>query len=86
MRSQTTCAISMTQNLGRTWYPLAAAEARRSWSVASAIEWWRMAMPLLEGRERTEAEVELLELLLVGGRAADVLAAGAGVTGRARGG
>jgi class 3 adenylate cyclase len=60
-------------NLGRTWYPLAGAEARRSWNVPSAIEWWRMARPLLEGRDRVEAEVELLELLLVGGRAADVL-------------
>ena len=60
-------------HLGRTWYPLAGAEARRSWNVPSAIEWWRMSLALLEGRDHAAAQVELLELLLVGGRAAEVL-------------
>lgn len=64
--------------LARTWYPRAGAEARQGWDVRAASEWWRLALPLTEGRARSEAEIELLELLLVSGRAADVLAAPTG--------
>ena len=69
--------------LGRQWYPLAGMEARRSWAVAAAIQWWRLSMPLLEGQAREEAEVELSELLLVGGRASEVLQAAGISTGGA---
>ena len=59
--------------LERRWFPRAAAAARRSWDVPEAVEWWRRALPLLSGRERDEAEVELLEVLLVGGHANEAL-------------
>ena len=61
--------------LGRAWFPRAAAEARRTWQVTAAVEWWRLALPLLTARARAEADVELLELLLVAGRPSEVLAA-----------
>jgi class 3 adenylate cyclase/tetratricopeptide (TPR) repeat protein len=63
-------------DLGRRWFPLAAASARSSWALSEAIRWWRCALPLLEGTPRAEAEVELLELLLVGGRPREVIELG----------
>jgi class 3 adenylate cyclase len=59
--------------LSRRWFPLAAVSARASWAVNEAIRWWRCSLPLLDGQHRAEAEVELAELLLVGGRPHDVL-------------
>jgi len=59
--------------LGREWFAPAARAARASWSVGDAIRWWRLALPLLPDDERPSAEVELLEVLLIGDRAPDVL-------------
>ena len=57
----------------RVWFPRAALSARASWAVNAAIGWWRRALPLLVGMERAAAEVELVELLLVGGQTHEVL-------------
>jgi hypothetical protein len=62
--------------LARRWFPLAAASARSSWALSEAIRWWRCALPLLDGTPRAEAEVELLELLLVGGSPSEVIEPG----------
>lgn len=62
-------------DLARRWFPLAAISARSSWNLPAAVGWWRRSMPLLFGPARDEAEVELLEILLVAGRANEVLAA-----------
>jgi class 3 adenylate cyclase len=61
------------QGLARHWFPRAATSARASWSIAEALGWWQRALPLLGGAEREAAEVELVELLLIGGRAREVL-------------
>jgi predicted ATPase/class 3 adenylate cyclase len=58
----------------RLWFPRAALSARASWAVNAAIGWWQRALPLLEGSAHHEAEVELIELLLVGGQTQEVLA------------
>lgn len=59
--------------LRRRWFPLAAAAARRSWNLSDAATYLELVVPLLAGRARAEAEVELLEVLLVAGRADEVL-------------
>lgn len=59
--------------LGREWFERAARAARASWSVGDAIRWWRLALALLSDGERASAQVELLEVLLIGDRAPDVL-------------
>ena len=61
-------------DLGREWFAPAARSARASWSFGDAIRWWRLALPLLPDDERPTAEVELLEVMLIGDRAPDVLA------------
>lgn len=60
--------------LAAHWFPRAARSARASWSIGEAIDWWRLAVPLLYDAERRAAEVELLEVLLIGDRAPEVLA------------
>ena len=57
----------------RHWFPRAATSARESWSISEAIIWWQRAMPLLSGGDRDAAEVEYLELLLIGGKNPEVL-------------
>jgi tetratricopeptide (TPR) repeat protein len=60
-------------SLARRWFPLAAQAARESWNLTAAVRWWEALHPLLDGSARERAEVELLEVLLVAGRANDVL-------------
>lgn len=59
--------------LGRRWFPLAAESARASWDFPAAADWYRRALPSLSGAARDSAEVALLEVLLVAGRANEVL-------------
>lgn len=59
--------------LARTWFPSAARAARDSWNLTGALRWLQRLQPLVSGSEREHVDVELLEVLLVAGRANEVL-------------
>ncbi|VXB33135.1 AAA family ATPase [Nocardioides sp. AX2bis] len=59
--------------LGRRWFPLAAQAARDGWDLDGALGWLERLRPLVHGAERERVELEELEVLLVAGRAVDVL-------------
>lgn len=59
--------------LARRWFPLAARAARDSWNLVEAVRWLERLQPLLDGRARALVELDLLEMLLVAGRASEVL-------------
>jgi class 3 adenylate cyclase len=59
--------------LARRWFPPAAHAARASWNLTGALRWLQLLQPLLTGRARDLSELELLEVLLVAGRANEVL-------------
>jgi class 3 adenylate cyclase/tetratricopeptide (TPR) repeat protein len=61
------------RELARRWFPPAARAARASWNLTGAIRWLQRLQPLLSGRARDLVELELLEVLLVAGRANEVL-------------
>jgi class 3 adenylate cyclase len=61
------------RELARRWFAPAARAALDSWNLTGALRWLQRLQPLLQGRERELAEVELLEVLLVAGRANEVL-------------
>ncbi|CUR57671.1 hypothetical protein NOCA1130153 [metagenome] len=58
----------------RVWFPRAATSARRAWDMSAAVHYLERARPLVAGAELERIEVELLETMLVAGRAQDVLA------------
>jgi len=60
--------------LVRRWYPAAAESARRAGSFPQAAGYLDAVRPLVTGDERAGLDVELLEVLLIAGRAPDVLA------------
>ncbi|HEX8509108.1 MAG TPA: hypothetical protein VF635_06390, partial [Propionibacteriaceae bacterium] len=59
--------------LARRWFPSAARAARDSWHLTGALQWLQRLQPLVSGRDRELVEIELCELLLVAGRANEVL-------------
>jgi class 3 adenylate cyclase len=61
------------RELGRRWFPPAARAARDSWNLPGALRWLQRLEPLLGGKDRELVELELLEVLLVAGRANEVL-------------
>ncbi len=61
------------QGLARRWFPRAARAARHSWDLAGAQQWLERLLPLVEDGDRALVEIELLEVLLVAGRATDVV-------------
>jgi class 3 adenylate cyclase/tetratricopeptide (TPR) repeat protein len=61
------------RDLARRWFPPAARAARASWNLTGSLRWLRRLEPLLSGRARELVELELLEVLLVAGRANEVL-------------
>jgi len=60
--------------LRRKWFPRAAASSRQVWNLPEAVRYLEQVRPLLIGAERERIDVELLEAMLVAGRANDVLA------------
>jgi class 3 adenylate cyclase/tetratricopeptide (TPR) repeat protein len=61
------------RELARRWFAPAARAARNSWDLTGALQWLQRLQPLLSGRARELAELELLEVLLIAGRANEVL-------------
>lgn len=61
------------RDLARRWFPPAARAARDSWNLTGALRWLQRLQPLLSGRSRELVELDLLEVLLVAGRANEVL-------------
>lgn len=59
--------------LARRWFPRAARAARDSWDLGGAQRWLEALRPLASGAARELVELELLEVLLVAGRAQEVL-------------
>ncbi|WP_420830553.1 AAA family ATPase [Nocardioides aquaticus] len=59
--------------LGRRWYPLAARAARDGWDPTGALRWLERLRPLVHGPALDRVELEVLEVLLVAGRANEVL-------------
>ena len=59
--------------LARQWFPQAARADRDRWNLRGALEWLERLRPLVSGSERDVVELELLEVLLVAGRASEVL-------------
>lgn len=59
--------------LGRRWYPRAARAARDGWDPTGALRWLERLRPLVHGPALDRVELEVLEVLLVAGRANEVL-------------
>ncbi|MGA8993828.1 MAG: AAA family ATPase [Nocardioidaceae bacterium] len=61
------------RELATRWYPPAARAARDRWDLTGALRWLDRLQPLSSGRRLELVELERLEVLLVAGRASEVL-------------
>ncbi len=61
------------RELARRWFAPAARAARNNWDLTAALRWYQALEPLTSGSEQAEVQLEILEVLLIAGRANEVL-------------